>query len=415
MRELGEVISIIRKISKIDNLFVSKRDMDDDKLQKIGLYNSDYYLYISKNLDYSTVYCIKRIFEIFLNQYKNDIKEDFYERKYITFAKELIDTSKDYQDQDKINLGHFKLVSQMERYVVVKDDEVIFNKGIDEYTLYTSLMKLKNMEEFSMLVKNGETYGCGTKHYKVIVSSDVLFNGGFKVTIKLWLTFFNKLYENELYMHKLQNINTELEETVRLRTLEIERKNSQLEEERDKLNEANLKLLQLNKYLDKLSRIDPLTKLSNRRDFEERFENKIKNIKNEKVSFSLVVGDIDYFKSVNDTYGHECGDMVLKEISNIFRSNLRRDDLVSRYGGEEFVIFIRSSDSAYSFNIIDRIRKAIESRVLEFNGRKFHITMSFGMANFTEEIDFLEGFSYADKALYMAKNDGKNKIVSIWN
>ena len=414
MKDIDESISIIKKMTKVDTLFVSKKNIDDEGLQKVGLYNSDYFLYISKNVDYSTIYHIKRILEIFLNIYKKNVKENFYERKYKKFAEELINTSKPNQNHDNIKIENLKFVDQFSDYAMIKDDVVIFNKNIDKYTIDTSLMKLNNMNEFSMLVKNGETYGCGTKHYKTIISSDTILDEKVKITIKLWITFFNKLYENELYMKQLKDINAQLEETVRLRTVEIENKNEQLKEERDKLSKANLKLIELNTYLDKMSRTDPLTKLSNRRDFEEKFERKIENIQDIDTSFSLVVGDIDYFKSVNDTYGHECGDMVLKEISEIFRSNLRKEDLISRYGGEEFVIFIKNVNSTYGFNIIERIRKIIESKIFEFNGKTFHVTMSFGMVNFENEMDFLQGFSYADNALYMAKNGGKNKIVSIW-
>ncbi|WP_368490910.1 GGDEF domain-containing protein [Clostridium sp. BJN0013] len=225
--------------------------------------------------------------------------------------------------------------------------------------------------------------------------------------------FVKEHYENKLYLRELKRINFKLEKAVKYRTREIENKNKLLEQEKCKLNKANLKLTRLNMYLDNMSRIDPLTKLSNRRDLRQKFECEIKKISTRPTSFSLAIGDVDFFKNINDTYGHGCGDEVLKKIACIFKNNLRKEDVISRYGGEEFVIFLPETDLKYALSIIENIRSIIENEIFEYNSEIFHMTMSFGLVNFNHSVSFIECIERADSALYEAKVRGRNRVVLI--
>jgi len=415
MKQIEELADSLRQLLSLETLTVKTEEFDDLNYKKIRLSCSDYYLYIPAEVSYYTAYFIKRILEMVLNEYLKNIEKENYLAHFTVLVEELLETYRSYPSADYTGLDGFQFLNELMNYAIIKNDAVLFNKNIDKYTLDTSLLKLNTQDEFCMFVKNGEVFAAKTQHFKAVLSCDTEIEDIIKTALKVRLAFLNKLYENEMYLQELKNINTQLEQTVKSRTLEIENKNRLLEEEKIKLNHANTKLTDLNAYLDSLSRIDPLTKLSNRRDLQEKFEHEIKKSKRKPASFSLIVGDVDFYKTINDTYGHECGDQVLIRIADIFRGNLRSEDLIARYGGDEFVIFLPETDYDYAYMIIERLRRMLENEVFEYNGNKIHITMSFGLFNFSGEFGFTQCIRCADEALYKAKSGGRNQVVSIKN
>ncbi|SHG61523.1 diguanylate cyclase (GGDEF) domain-containing protein [Thermosyntropha lipolytica DSM 11003] len=130
--------------------------------------------------------------------------------------------------------------------------------------------------------------------------------------------------------------------------------------------------------------------------------------------FVLVVIDLDNFKKINDTYGHEAGDKVLQEVANAIKSSIRGLDYVFRYGGEEFILVLRNANYEQSFIPLERIRKSIAAREIVISDGKIHVTASLGAASYTEDnpktIDEL--IRYADLAMYEAKAAGKNRVVN---
>lgn len=153
--------------------------------------------------------------------------------------------------------------------------------------------------------------------------------------------------------------------------------------------------------------IDPLTGLLNRRALNERINaltqsNSIQN--------ALLLCDLDYFKKINDTYGHPIGDEALKHVSSIMRKSIRPYDEISRIGGEEFVIVLKDVNHEIALNIGERIRKAIESQPLIINGQTIPITVSIGMDFFNHRIKFDQTMESADLLLYQAKKMGRNQI-----
>ncbi|MFL0195250.1 GGDEF domain-containing protein [Clostridium sp. WILCCON 0269] len=286
---------------------------------------------------------------------------------------------------------------------------------IDE--LINSLNKLCNLDDLFISQKN--INNCKYIKIKLHYSSYYLYiskhaDGNTVSCIKSILELFiRENYENKFYLKELKSINLKLEKIVKYRTREIENKNKLLEREKRKLNEANFKLTRLNMYLDNMSRTDPLTRLSNRRDLRQKFEYEVKKNRTRPISFSLAIGDVDFFKSINDTYGHGCGDLVLKKIASIFKKNLRKEDVISRYGGEEFVIFLPETDLKHSFYTVENIRTVIEKQVFQYDGNIFRMTMSFGLVNFNYNISFTECIERADAALYEAKVRGRNRVVLI--
>ncbi len=151
---------------------------------------------------------------------------------------------------------------------------------------------------------------------------------------------------------------------------------------------------------------DILTGLNNRAKFNTDIEAIVS--KEELYKYSLILYDIDFFKKVNDTYGHDIGDIVLQEFSNVTKASLRSDDLVYRWGGEEFIAIIKSTLEDDLYKIGEKMRVAVET--YSFTGVK-NLTSSFGIAisNKNDDIDTL--IKKADEALYKAKNTGRNKIV----
>ncbi|WP_321494673.1 GGDEF domain-containing protein [uncultured Desulfobacter sp.] len=163
------------------------------------------------------------------------------------------------------------------------------------------------------------------------------------------------------------------------------------------------------KEAERIARIDILTGIYNRRAFYEIAPKYIAAAKRSNSPLSVVMLDIDHFKSINDTYGHAVGDMVLASIANMLKHEIRESDIVGRLGGEEFVILLPDSDRNGAFKIVERLRQKVQ--IMNFPGYDFNVTSSFGIVVNTahESIDHL--LKNADSALYDAKNRGRNQTV----
>ena len=162
-----------------------------------------------------------------------------------------------------------------------------------------------------------------------------------------------------------------------------------------------------------LSVIDGLTGLYNRRHFETNIELEFLRVRRYHADLSLAMIDIDHFKSVNDNYGHQFGDHVLKEISKIILSSFRKTDMIYRYGGEEIAVVLTETSVENAAIPLERLREKVANHVFVNSGEEINITISIGVSNFVpEEVksqnDLIE---FADKALYKAKQDGRNKLV----
>lgn len=152
---------------------------------------------------------------------------------------------------------------------------------------------------------------------------------------------------------------------------------------------------------------DNLTQMYNR----NYMESDIKELTESKRKFSLAMLDIDFFKKFNDTYGHEYGDLVLKEVSHLIKSKLRKEDEIYRWGGEEFIISI-DSDIKQAAIILDRIREDISTHTISNGVDDVNITVSFGVSEFPKHgYNLEELLSCADKALYKSKENGRNRVT----
>jgi two-component system cell cycle response regulator len=160
---------------------------------------------------------------------------------------------------------------------------------------------------------------------------------------------------------------------------------------------------------------DQLTGLHNRRYMSRHLDNLLAQARKSGKSLSFFIMDIDFFKLVNDTHGHDIGDEVLREFARRIAANVRGIDLACRYGGEEFVVVMPDTDIAYAYTVAERLRKSIETTPIEISRApgKLTITISIGIAQSENDSDSAEDLLYrADQALYRAKKNGRNRVVA---
>lgn len=157
---------------------------------------------------------------------------------------------------------------------------------------------------------------------------------------------------------------------------------------------------------------DGLTEIPNHRFFQETLSNYIEKAKELNEKISLVIVDIDFFKKINDTYGHQFGDKVLRKVASILKSSIRDDDFVARYGGEEFAIILKDCDENNAYKVAEKIRKKIQKNNWANLKQKFSVTVSMGIASFptlaNNKNDLIKA---ADSALYRAKESGRNMTI----
>lgn len=160
----------------------------------------------------------------------------------------------------------------------------------------------------------------------------------------------------------------------------------------------------------KLAHTDPLTKTSNRAAFDDSLQREILLAKRNSNYLSIIFFDIDHFKNINDTYGHECGDIALSSAASCIKDAVRGSDIVFRYGGEEFVILLSGTNKEGTKIIAERIRQKVEKHSIAYNMNIIKLTASMGVSTLREN-DSKESFiKRADKAMYSAKANGRNQV-----
>jgi len=169
----------------------------------------------------------------------------------------------------------------------------------------------------------------------------------------------------------------------------------------------------LQSALSEMARTDSLTQLYNRRTFEEYCAVEISRAGRNNSIFTIIMCDLDHFKHINDQYGHPFGDEVLKIFAQILRNNVRKQDVVARFGGEEFVILLPDTDSEQGLTVAEHLRETtLSSRVPTEDGSDLSFSVSFGVAHYSSsDNEWKAVLSRADKALYAAKKQGRNRTV----
>ncbi len=183
--------------------------------------------------------------------------------------------------------------------------------------------------------------------------------------------------------------------------------------------QSGLTLQRANMYAEvlKYATMDALTGLNNRRQFEIRLNQEVANSKRNNTPMCCMMLDVDYFKKVNDTYGHAAGDCVLKDVAQIIKNEIREYDIACRYGGEEFFIILPQTQIKEASLVAQRLRKVIEEADIDISGSgaknitNIKITVSIGVCAYNSNMSADETVQKADKALYKAKTTGRNRVI----
>ena len=202
-----------------------------------------------------------------------------------------------------------------------------------------------------------------------------------------------------------------------------------LSEERDFLDSSRINLLdifcnqastsianaQLHARIEKMATTDGLTGLFNHRMFQEKLAEEFKRMKRFAEPISLILADIDYFKRVNDTYGHPVGDLVLKGVASVIKETIRDIDIPARYGGEEFAVVLPGTSGEGAKNIAERLRRKVKDNPFSANGRQIEVSVSIGIATSPPDAKSKEELiEKADQALYHAKHNGRDQSM-LWS
>jgi two-component system cell cycle response regulator len=168
-----------------------------------------------------------------------------------------------------------------------------------------------------------------------------------------------------------------------------------------------------NTFLLEVSSTDMMTKLKLRHVLFQNMREIFSNYNEERISILMI--DIDHFKNINDSFGHSFGDIVIKKVASIIMSQIRMEDLASRYGGEEFTVILRYIPLDIALDVAERIRKTVEETLFDCEGEVVKSTISIGLAQYDPILDIVpqDLIKRADTALYMAKETGRNKVVQV--
>jgi len=174
-----------------------------------------------------------------------------------------------------------------------------------------------------------------------------------------------------------------------------------------------VKTVRLIEKLGDLALTDPLTKIHNRRYLDLYMEKAIPLCQRQGHPLTMIIFDIDHFKTINDTYGHIAGDMILKKVVKVIKGIIRDSDVFVRTGGEEFILILPNCPLEQGTKLAERIRKAIESTKFTYKETRIWVTISMGITEYIKGQDLTQFFDRADQALYRAKKSGRNRVVAI--
>lgn len=289
------------------------------------------------------------------------------------------------------NVGDFIPYMDLNKYLPIK----INNQAVAYIAFIAPPPLEKDKEAFLAFIRTLMRIGFGLAFCVALVSGAIT-----SLNITRSLSYLTKMAENlaieGISGQRIEGINTR-DEVERLA---------------DVFNEMSLELDISHKKIKELAIRDGLTGLYNRRFFMEQAKNIVHNSHRYNHIMTLVLGDVDFFKKVNDNFSHTVGDSVLIQVSSILLNNLREADIIARYGGEEFIIILPETDSANSIEIIERLRFLIETYDWEGIAENLKITMSFGLCTKLSPESCQDMIELADKNLYIAKDSGRNRVIS---
>jgi len=245
------------------------------------------------------------------------------------------------------------------------------------------------------------------------VSIFILLYGSYRLIkiVKTSLNEVKKAFEKNHSGHfqkiELSNHSNEFENIVN----EFNAMNQKLSETMVSLGVMKNIVEERTMVLEKLSKTDPLTEVANRRALYERGDIELSRAQRTRKNLALILLDCDYFKNVNDQYGHQFGDDVLKHVCKICNQEIRDIDFLGRFGGEEFVIILPDCDLNGGVEIAKRIQSSLAKNIIAIENIKINMTLSIGVCMLSDKhTNFEQLINDADQSMYLAKNNGRNRI-----
>jgi len=298
--------------------------------------------------------------------------------------------------------------------------------GVERYGLTGSLIRPVFVFHFPLKVEGrqvGDVYLIKEVRYELALLVGYLFLVALVPVVNLVVSvrFLKEVIKEVAQLKKLA---AEFGEGKFDRIEEL-RKSIETSKRKDELFELKLAILKMVENLsqliakterekslyESLALTDPLTGLYNRRMFLELARKELSKAQRYGEPFSVVIFDIDHFKKINDTYGHDVGDLALKHVAQLLKSNVRAADVVARWGGEEFVLLLPKTGPEEAYRVAEKLRKLVERSWLELpGGGRLKMTVSGGVSSYREGVTLDELFKEADEALYRAKRMGRNRV-----
>lgn len=283
--------------------------------------------------------------------------------------------------------------------------DVLFNPAARMFYL-TSILPLlqhqRSATEMYLRLKNSE----GDEVPVLLNGERQQRNGAVAYDFALMAIQKRHLFEEQLLNARL---------TAERAVLAQEQAFRELEETRQALEDKQRQLMELNRQLEIMATTDPLTGLANRREFETALKAHLADWKRHHHPFTLALIDVDFFKQINDTFGHDRGDEVLASVASVLANEARETDFVARIGGEEFALLLASTRQPEARPLAERLRRGVQDRALDRVPGDTRVTISIGLAEARHEDTPTTLFTRADQALYAAKNGGRNRICEAGN
>ncbi|MEM7183161.1 MAG: GGDEF domain-containing protein [Spirochaetota bacterium] len=220
---------------------------------------------------------------------------------------------------------------------------------------------------------------------------------------------YKKLLKNTV---KLTNLSDTNQKKLREAKQIIEKQNNKLKSMNQEIKLKNEELTDAYHKIEFVAKTDSLTKLWNRRAIMEKLNHEKNRFHRDNLSFSIILCDVDYFKKVNDTYGHDFGDYLLSSLAEFFTQNKRPFDEVARWGGEEFIFLLPATEEEEAKVVAEDLREKIAKQEFTFENQSISITVSLGISMFKNRIRLEDCIKSADVSLYEAKRRGRNQTIA---
>lgn len=253
----------------------------------------------------------------------------------------------------------------------------------------------------------------GSFIFAICIINDILYTReivrtGFFASFGLAIYVLSQSYMASIKFNQAFMWSNHLSKQLIRRNLALETLSQSLEA---KVAERTDELAQANTHLQQLAHTDPLTQIPNRRGISPMIEQEEARFRRRGIPYSLATIDLDHFKQVNDQYGHDAGDLVLKKCTLIIKNKIREQDKLARWGGEEFIVLLPETNLQGAIMVAEKIRQSIEQATIEMNGKAIPITSTIGVVQAQPNELFDAVFKRSDIALFKGKEQGRNKVV----